>query len=123
MAAGMPLLAALEAARQAAGAVAIGERRIRAQERVTGGEQLSRALAYEEAVIPLAVQLYAVGEGSGRLAPMATAAGEMAEAEALRSLQTAIDLIGPVLVIGMGGLIAFVAAALLQAVYTLRPGA
>ena len=54
---------------------------------------------------------------------MVRRAGEMASAEAERALATAVGVLEPALVVLLGGFVAFVAAALLQAVYGLRPGA
>jgi general secretion pathway protein F len=122
LAAGLPLLPALEAARDAAGDRAVAERLGRARERVTRGEPLSASLGAERAVTPMALELLTVGESSGRLAAMADRAGEVARQEAERSLRTATTLIEPALIVSFGGVVALVAAALLQAVYSIRPG-
>ena len=68
------------------------------------------------------VQLLAVGEASGRLGEMALRAGDLAAQEAERGLKTLVTILEPALIVAFGGLVAFVAAALLQAVYSLRPG-
>lgn len=120
--AGMPLPPALEAAREAVGDSALAARLTRVRERVLQGEALTAALESERAVAPSALQLLAVGETSGRLADMATRAGDLAAQEAERALKTALTLLEPALIVAFGALVAFVAAALLQAVYSLRPG-
>lgn len=119
--AGMPLLPALDAAREAAGDVAVADRLARARERVTQGAPLTASLAHEGALAPSALQLLAVGESSGRLGEMALRAGDLAAQEAERGLRTLVTLLEPALIVGFGGLVAFVAAALLQAVYSVRP--
>lgn len=119
---GMPLLPALEAAREAAGDAAVAERLARARERVAQGAPLAAALEREAALVPSALQLVAVGESSGRLGDMTLRAGDLAAQEAERGLKTLVTLVEPGLIIAFGGLVAFVAAALLQAVYSLRPG-
>ncbi len=53
---------------------------------------------------------------------MVARAGELAATEADRSLKVFVGLLEPALVVLFGGLVAFVAAALLQAVYSLKPG-
>jgi type II secretory pathway component PulF len=118
---GMPLLAALDAAGQAAGDLAIGERLTRARGRVVQGSALTVALEREDALSPSALQLVTVGESSGSVAEMALRAGDLAAQEADRGLRTLVTTIEPALVIAFGGLVAFTAAALLQAVYSLRP--
>lgn len=120
--AGMPLLPALDAASEAAGDLAIGDRLTRARERVAQGAPLTVALQREDTLSPSALQLFAVGESSGRLAEMALRAGDVAAQEAERELRTLVTALEPALIIAFGGLVAFTAAALLQAVYSLRPG-
>lgn len=120
--AGMPLLPALDAAREAAGDLAIGERLSRSRERVVQGSTLAAALEREDAISASALQLVKVGESSGRVAEMAINAGNLAAQEAERGLRTLVTALEPALIVAFGGLVAFTAAALLQAVYSLRPG-
>ncbi|HEU4647898.1 MAG TPA: type II secretion system F family protein [Gemmatimonadales bacterium] len=120
--AGMPLLRALDAARDAAGDVAIAERLDRARESIAQGQSFASSVTAADAFLPAALQLLAVGESSGHLAEMANRAGDLAATEAERSLKTVTALLEPGLIVVFGGLVAFVAAALLQAVYSLRPG-
>jgi len=121
LAAGMPLLAGLDAAGEAAGDLAVAQRLARARERVTQGAPLSASLEREGALALSALQLVRVGESSGRLAEMARRAGDLAAQEAERGLRTLVTLVEPALIVTFGGLVAFVAAALLQAVYAIRP--
>ena len=69
---GMPLLPALDAAREAAGDLAIAERLERSRERVAQGAALAVALEREGALNASALQLLMVGESSGRVADMAS---------------------------------------------------
>jgi len=121
LAAGMPLLPSLDAAAEAAGDGAAATRLTRARERVAAGAPLAVSLEREGALAPSALQLIQVGESSGRLADMARRAGDLAAQEAERGLKTLVTLVEPALIVAFGGLVAFVAAALLQAVYTIRP--
>jgi type II secretory pathway component PulF len=121
--AGAPLLAGFAAAAEAAGDSAVEQRLLAARERVTRGESVARALGAERVVTPTALRLIAVGEGSGQLAVMLGRAGDLASQETDRALGTLVGLIEPVLVVVLGGFVAFVAAALLQAIYSIRPGA
>lgn len=121
LAAGMPLLAALEAAREAAGDRAVSDRLGRAREHVTQGAPLAASLEREGALAASALQLVQVGESSGRLAEMTRRAGDLAAQEAERGLKMLVTLVEPALIVSFGGLVAFVAAALLQAVYAIRP--
>jgi general secretion pathway protein F len=119
--AGMPLLPALDAAREAAGDLAIAERLTRSRERVVRGAALAVALEREGALSAGALQLVVVGESSGRVADMALSAGNLAAQEAERGLHALVTALEPALIVAFGGLVAFTAAALLQAVYSLRP--
>jgi type II secretory pathway component PulF len=117
----MPLLGALDAAREAAGDLAVAARIGRARERVAQGRPLAESLEREQACSQQGLQLVAVGESSGRLGEMAKRAGDLAAQDAERGLRTLVGLLEPALIVAFGGLVAFVAAALLQAVYAVRP--
>jgi type II secretory pathway component PulF len=120
--AGMPLLPALEAARDAAGDAAVAARLSRTWERVAQGAPLAASLEHEDALSRHALPLFVVGESSGQLGDMSLRAGDLAAREAERGLKTLVTILEPALILAFGGLVAFVAAALLQAVYSLRPG-
>lgn len=122
LAAGMPLLPAMQSAREALGDDALAHRLDRAADLVAQGTPLTLAMEREEVLVPSALQLVAVGESSGRLAVMARRAGDLAAQEADRALRTLTGMLEPALIVAFGGIVAFVAAALLQAVYAVRPG-
>ncbi len=122
LATGMPLLPALDGAAEAAGDAAVRTRLQQARERIARGEPLTQSLARERVLTPSALQLLAVGESSGQVATMATRAADLTVQEADRSLRTLVGLLEPGLVVVFGAVVAFVAAALLQAVYSVRPG-
>lgn len=119
---GMPLVPAIGAASEAAADAAIAVRAAAATEAVLAGRPLTESLDKARVIPDVALQLLGVGENSGQLAVMAERAGEVTAQDAERKLQQAVRLIEPLLILAFGGLIAFVAAALLQAVYSLRPG-
>ena len=118
---GAPMLAALMAAEEASGEVTIAARLSRARDRVARGEALTAALDAEAALPPAVLQLVAVGEGTGHLSAMSERAAQLAAREAEAELRTLVSLLEPLLVLVIAALVAFVALALLQAVYSLRP--
>jgi type II secretory pathway component PulF len=120
--AGLPLIAALDAARDATGDRALSERLGRARERVIQGEGLAATFRTEHLLVPSCLELVDIGEQSGRLAEFTSRAGDLAAREVDRALKTLLTLLEPALVVVFGGIIALVAAAMLQAVYALRPG-
>jgi general secretion pathway protein F len=119
---GTPALAALAIAEDAAGDAAVANRLRRARERVSEGASLSTALGSTSAVTATSLQLLTIGEGSGRLSPLLAKAAELEERDAERRLKTVLTFLEPALILAFAGIVAFVAAALLQAVYSLRPG-
>jgi type II secretory pathway component PulF len=69
---------------------------------------------------PLAVRLLEAGEQGGTLAPLARRAADAAAAQVQRLVTSAVALIEPVMILGFGGVVGFVALALLQAIYGLN---
>ncbi|HEX7123410.1 MAG TPA: type II secretion system F family protein [Gemmatimonadaceae bacterium] len=118
---GMPTLPALGAGMESAGDVAIAARLGRARERVSRGQRVADSLSSEQAVVPVCVQLLSVGETGGRLAELAERAADVAAGEGERALRTMVAVIEPLFIVVFGGIVIFVAMALLQAVYGLRP--
>lgn len=120
LATGAPALRALDVAARAAGDLAVGRRLDRVAERVRTGGSLAGALRAERALDHQVLELALVGEESGRLAELLSQGADLAEARATRSLRQAVKLVEPSLILLMGGLVAFVALALLQAIYGVR---
>lgn len=119
---GTPALPALAIAAEAAGDAAVSARLARARGLVAEGAALSTALSSTRAVTHGALQLITIGEGAGRLPSLLEKAAELEERDAERRLRTLVTFLEPALILAFAGLVAFVAAALLQAVYSLRPG-
>jgi type II secretory pathway component PulF len=118
---GTPALQALTIAEGAAGDVEVAARIARARARVAEGASLASALTGTHALTPAALQLLAVGEQSGRVGAVLLKAADLDESRAERSLRVLVGLLEPALIIAFAGMVAFVAAALLQAVYSVRP--
>lgn len=118
---GMTVLPALAAGIEAAGDAAVAVRLGRVRERVARGQPLAASLTAESAIAPVCAQLLAVGEAGGRLAELADRAADVAAGEGERALRTVVAVIEPLFIVGFGGIVIFVATALLQAVYGLRP--
>ena len=106
----------------ASGDAAVGHALLRARDAIVQGDSASRALAREEALTPTALRLVRAGEETGRLGPMLREAGRLEHASAERLVRTTVQLIEPAFIVSFGGLVGLVAAALLQALYGVRPG-
>ncbi len=121
--AGVPVLTALHHAREVAGDRAVAERLSAARADVERGEPLAVALRRHGALSPAALRLAAFGESSGRVAAFLTHAARLDATAAQRAVQRAVTMLEPILILVFGAIVAFIAAALFQAIYSVRPGA
>lgn len=120
LASGSPMHRALAAGRLVAGDRAIERRLEEACKRVEEGQKLSSALEVTSSADPVAIQMARIGETSGRLGQMLERAGELARKDGEHQLARLVTLLEPALILVFGGVVALVAAAMLQAVYGLR---
>jgi type II secretory pathway component PulF len=118
---GVPIASALQHGVRAAGDGAIEVALLDARERIVHGERPSSALDHTRAVTMTAVRLVRAGEESGRLAHMFAHAASIEQNQAEQRIRGAVRLLEPALILVFGGVVALVAAALLQAVYSVRP--
>ena len=117
LAGGAPLLIALDDALQSLADPLARDDVARIRARVRDGMALNTAIALGTLFPPLLTRLVAVGEEAGRLEEFLTRTADICEDKAERLLQRLVALIEPALIIGLGGLVAFVALSLLQAIY------
>ncbi|MBX3148487.1 MAG: type II secretion system F family protein [Gemmatimonadales bacterium] len=120
--AGMPLLPSFDAAVVAAGNRELQRRLEQVRRHVAAGSRLATSLEREAALDHDVLQLVALGEANGQLGPMLLRAGERALTDGEQRIKALVGLIEPLLIIAFALGVGFVAAALLQAVYALRPG-
>lgn len=116
LAAGAPIS---EALRLALRSVKSGTARARLEPVVNAvrqGETLSSALGRVRGFPASVVRLAAVGEASGALGVMLTRAGKLEEGAALRRIEAAGRLLGPALIVLLGGLLGLLMAGLLSGV-------
>jgi general secretion pathway protein F len=118
---GVPVAAALTHGARASGDVALGARILAARESVVVGQGIARALAAASALTPTTIRLVQAGEETGRLSAMFEHASVLERDQADRKLHAAVRLLEPGLILVFGGIVAVVAAALLQAIYSVRP--
>lgn len=118
---GVPIAPALLAGAKAAGDAGLEARLVEARGVVIAGTSLSRAMTMSDAATSTVVRLVRAGEETGRLAEMLSRAAVLEADRARRLVTGAVRLLEPALILVFGGIVAFVAAALLQAVYSVRP--
>ncbi|HEX2780487.1 MAG TPA: type II secretion system F family protein [Gemmatimonadaceae bacterium] len=89
----------------------------RVRARVREGRSLHGALAEGSLFPPVLARLVAVGEESGSVLAFLERGAELCEERADRTLQRVVTFVEPLMIVGFGLLIAFVALSLLQAIY------
>ena len=112
---GVPALPALKIARASATNLVVQESVDRAAAALAEGSALAPSLA--GTLPPLALQMIAVGEESGRLEELCLRIADSYDGEVRRALRTAVALLEPALILVFGALVGFVALAMLQAIY------
>jgi general secretion pathway protein F len=118
---GMPIAPAIAHAARAAADAELQRRLAAARERVVGGARFSDAVAAEHALTGTAIQLVRSGEESGRMTELLAHAASLENEWVSQRVRGIVRLIEPILILAFGGLVALIAAALLQAVYSIRP--
>jgi len=117
---GVPLLAALAAAE---GVITNQVQRAAATEaanQVRKGVSLSRALAASRQFPPIMVHLTASGEATGRLDRMLERAAQELSRELSRRVEAFTSLLGPAVVLLMGGVVLFIVLAILLPVFEIN---
>jgi type II secretory pathway component PulF len=117
----VPIAPALAHAVRAVGDTELAARILEAREAVLGGQGLAASLERADAATPTTVRLVRAGEETGRLARMLDQAARLEAARAEAAVRGAVKGIEPVMILAFGGIVALVAAALLQSVYSVRP--
>ena len=117
---GVPLLEALGTVQGVVGnrllARAIGQVQVRVRE----GKGMARPLS-ESGLFPvLALNMIAVGEESGKLDGMSTEVASFYDQEVRRSTKRLTSLLEPVLILGMGLIIAVVVISMLMAIFSIN---
>lgn len=120
LASGVNLLRAMALARATVHNQALAAALAPAEDRVRDGGALAGAL--RDGLPVMAVRLLEAGEAGSDLAALARRAADAANESAERQLGRVVALIEPVMILGFGGIVAFVALALLQAIYGLNAG-
>ena len=120
---GVPLTTALTFAMRSIGDAELEERLVSVRSAVAGGEALSSALVTFDAATATTARLVRAGEESGRLAAMLDHASRIERQSTDRVIRNLVRLLEPGLLLVFASIVAFVAAALLQAIYSVRPGA
>src|ERR1700726_307036 len=115
---GTPLVAGLQTSSDAISSRLVRSAVTEATQMVREGESLHHALASKQVVPVLALDMIEVGESSGALAPMLTSVAEFYEDEVSLRLGALVALIEPVILVFMGGLVAFILISLYLPIFS-----
>ncbi|QXH49346.1 type II secretion system inner membrane protein GspF [Pseudomonas fakonensis] len=112
--AGVPLLRALEAARQTLGNDRLDQCVSEATARVREGAGLAAALAVEKVFPPLLIHLIASGEKTGDLPPMLDRVADSLAKDIERRAMGMTALLEPLMIVVMGGVVLLIVMAVLM---------
>lgn len=119
---GLPLPEILALAINAADNQIVADNLSEVQQELIRGEGLSRPMSRRKIFLPLMVQMVKVGEETGALDNTVSTVAESFEVEADDKTTGAVNLIQPIMTVLVGLVIAFVALALVQTMYSFDVG-
>ncbi|MYL85276.1 type II secretion system F family protein [Desulfovibrio aerotolerans] len=111
-ASGVPVLTTIDILVGTIGNAAIAKEFLRIQEMIRAGQGLAGPLSRAKYFTPMVVTMVAVGEESGNLDEMLSAISEHYDAEVAYAVKRLSDAIGPVLIVGLAGVVGFFAMAI-----------
>ena len=117
---GVPLLQALQIAGNVMNNEILREASENVASRVREGSSMHRAMELSGQFPPLVVYMVASGEASGRLDDMLERAAANLERELQTTLKSAMNLLEPLLVVSMGGMVLLIVLAVLLPVFNLN---
>ena len=118
---GVPIAMAMSHAARASGDAEMEARLLEARAKIGDGQSLSQALEASRAATETTIRLARAGEESGRLSSMLSHAAKIEQKRVDQIIRTAVRMLEPILLLTFASIVALVAAALLQAIYSVRP--
>lgn len=120
---GIPLVTALDTASGSAGSRLMTAAVATAAERVREGQALHGSLKQAGFFPDMALEMVEVGEATGALAPMLTSVAEFYEEDVNIRMAETLSWLEPLILVGMGVVVAFILLALYLPVFTFGAGA
>ncbi|OGK93091.1 MAG: hypothetical protein A2W08_07095 [Candidatus Rokubacteria bacterium RBG_16_73_20] len=117
---GVPMLGALAVVGDTMTNQAIGRGVSRLADGVKRGGTLAAGMQEQAPFPALAIHMVRVGEETGRLEEMLLKVADTFEADVRTEMKRALDLLGPVVIVGMGVLVAFIVVAMLLAIFSIN---
>jgi len=117
---GIPLVSALEVAAESVGNRLVAGRARAVVRNIREGESLSMALEKSGVLQPMVIEMVKVGESTGALAEMLENVAEYYDEDVTHDLQRLLVLVEPLLLVGMGGIIAVMLIAMYLPIFQLQ---
>ncbi len=118
--AGVPLMASLDRASSVVTNAALSDALNRGSAAVARGEGIADSIGV--VLPPMARHLLRAGEESGQLGAMCLRIAGQLDDDVRSTLRDLVRVIEPAMIVVFGGIVGFMALALLQAMYSVRPG-
>jgi type II secretory pathway component PulF len=117
LAGGVPILESLDISATAVGNTVAAAAVAEVRDKVRQGETLSSGMADHTVFLPLVVHMSAVGEETGRLAPMLIRTADTLDFEVDNAMRRLTSLVEPLVVLMMGGFVGFVVLSILLPIF------
>jgi len=117
---GVPLLTAMEIVRNIVGNVILEEVIEKARDNIREGESIATPLKRSGEFTPMVCHMIAIGEKSGQLEEMLKKAADAYDAQVESRLTALTSLLEPIMIVAMGGSVAFIVAAVLMPILQLN---
>ncbi|MBN2309718.1 MAG: type II secretion system F family protein [Candidatus Hydrogenedentes bacterium] len=116
---GVPILTALNITVETLGNKAVASEVAIVQARVAEGDSVSAGLRQCEYFPPMVINMFAVGEESGRIGAVTKRMADAYDVEVDRAVKAATSLLEPILIVAMGVTVGFLVIAMLLPMLTL----
>jgi type IV pilus assembly protein PilC len=116
---GVPVLRALEIVADTAGNLIIADTVARARVSIKEGDKISTPLLTSKVFPVMVTQMIAVGEETGRLDQMLVKVANFYDEEVDATLKSLTSLIEPLMIVGLGVIVGFIAVSVISPIYGL----
>jgi len=116
---GVPVLRALEIVSETTGNLVVSETVIQARTSIKEGDKISTPLFASKIFPSMVTQMIAVGEETGRLDQMLTKVANFYDEEVDATLKALTSLIEPLMIVGLGLIVGFIAVSVISPIYSL----
>lgn len=120
--AGVSIMDAMEIGAQVSGNYVIEQSILKAKEAISNGKSIATPFAQEKMFPPIVVQMMSVGEATGALDQMLSKIADFFEDEVEAVVSSITSLIEPVMIVVLGGIVAFLVLAMYMPIFQMAGG-